>query len=145
MTQVDFYLVEDQQAHNRERLACRIADKAWTLGKRVFIHTRDRAQAEQIDHLLWTQRQGSFLPHEIVGSKEYDVATAIHIGFGQEPGNSDTQVLINLCDQVPGFFSRFQRVAEVVNDEADVKQQARVRYQFYRDRGYQLETHKLSQ
>ena len=142
MTQVDFYVIENQSPKSRETLACRIAEKAWNKGKRVFIHTRDRAQAEQVDALLWTFRQGSFLPHELVDSQDIDLQTPIHIGFGQEP-DVDCQVLINLHDEVPAFFSRFERVAEVINDDANIKQQARVRYQFYRDRGYQLDTHKL--
>ncbi len=143
MTQVDFYVIEEQSAKSRETLACRIAEKAWTQGKRIFIHTQDQAQAEQMDTLLWTFRQGSFLPHELMGSQDYDAQTAIHIGYGQEPGG-DTQVLINLNDQVPAFFSRFERVAEVINDDASIKQLARKRYQFYRDRGYPLDTHKLN-
>jgi DNA polymerase-3 subunit chi len=53
-------------------------------------------------------------------------------------------VLINLAAKVPSFFSRFERVAEIVTTDDQAKEQARDRYKFYQQRGYELETHKLS-
>jgi DNA polymerase-3 subunit chi len=41
------------------------------------------------------------------------------------------------------FFSRFERVAELVSGDADVRQQGRKRYSFYKDRGYPLRTHEI--
>ena len=47
-------------------------------------------------------------------------------------------VLINLQQQYPPFFSRFRRLIEIVGlDEAD-RSAARERYRFYRDRGYEI-------
>ena len=43
------------------------------------------------------------------------------------------------------FFSRFQRLIEIVSaDDADDKQQARERFRYYRDRGYEIRTHDLA-
>ena len=53
------------------------------------------------------------------------------------------QVLINLADERPATFARFERVIEIVTlDDAD-KALARERFRFYRDRGYELGIHKL--
>jgi len=52
-------------------------------------------------------------------------------------------LLINLGLDVPGFFSRFERVAEVVDGDETQKAKGRERFRFYKDRGYPLETHKL--
>jgi DNA polymerase-3 subunit chi len=49
-------------------------------------------------------------------------------------------VLINLTDQQPLFFSQFERVAEIIDDNAPVKQAGRERFQFYKQRGYELDT-----
>ena len=39
------------------------------------------------------------------------------------------------------FFSRFRRLIEIVGaDEVD-KAQARIRYKFYRDRGYEIKSY----
>jgi DNA polymerase-3 subunit chi len=52
-------------------------------------------------------------------------------------------VLINLAAEVPEFFSRYERVAEVVDADAVRREQSRERYRFYRDRGYKLNTHQV--
>jgi len=51
------------------------------------------------------------------------------------------QVLINLGDDVPGFFGRFERVAEIVL--AINRAGGRAKYRYYRDRGYPLFHHQL--
>jgi DNA polymerase-3 subunit chi len=53
-------------------------------------------------------------------------------------------VLINLQSSPPSFFSRFERLAEIVGlEEADVAA-GRERYRFYRERGYELRSHSLN-
>ena len=52
-------------------------------------------------------------------------------------------LLINLSSEQPIFFSQFERVAEFINDNETTKAQGRERYQFYKERGYELESYKL--
>jgi DNA polymerase-3 subunit chi len=53
-------------------------------------------------------------------------------------------VLINLQPLPPPFFSRFERLAEIVGlDDADVAA-GRNRYRYYRERGYELRSHSLA-
>ena len=64
------------------------------------------------------------------------------LGHAVEPdGPSD--VLVNLANDIPAFFSRFNRVAELVAGDDTQREAARARYRFYKDRGYTLNTHKL--
>jgi len=65
------------------------------------------------------------------------------IGQGEEPDPEHRDLLINLSDQVPLFFSRFERVAEIVGGNEAARKQARERFRFYRDRGYPLNSHEL--
>ena len=88
---------------------------------------------------MWTFRDGSFLPHVLAGEGE---DAPVHIGHSAEPGEG-FHLLINLGPEVPGFFSRFERVAEVVDGDETQKAKGRERFRFYKDRGYPLETHKL--
>ncbi|MEJ2106309.1 MAG: DNA polymerase III subunit chi [Acidiferrobacteraceae bacterium] len=136
MTSIDFYLLSDP-AEPADRVACRLAEKIYRLGHRVYLLVADRQQAEQLDQLLWTFSQGSFVPHEINGTD-----APICIGDG-EPPEGFVDVMVNLAGEVPGFFSRFDRVAELVGASEDAKQAGRERYRFYRDRGYALNTHNL--
>ncbi|MEW6647679.1 MAG: DNA polymerase III subunit chi [Pseudomonadota bacterium] len=145
MTRIDFYILEGNQPADGRVIACRVAEKAWLAGHKVYIHAADAGEAERLDELLWTFRQGSFVPHQrLEAGTPADELTPIHIGWGAEPEVHD-EVLINLAAEVPLFFSRFQRVAEIIPAEEQARQQGRARYKFYRDRGYPLDTHTLTQ
>jgi DNA polymerase-3 subunit chi len=52
-------------------------------------------------------------------------------------------VLVNLDQTVPAFFGQFERVAEIVSGDDNVRNQARERYKYYRDRGYSLNSHNI--
>ena len=62
------------------------------------------------------------------------------IGWGDDPQGDE--VLVNLADQVPKFIGRFERVAEIIVGER--KDDGRERYKFYRDCGYPLHHHEMS-
>jgi DNA polymerase-3 subunit chi len=141
MTEVDFYLLKDDSAHGRVQFACRLADKAYRLGNRIFIHTESADQTQQLDKMLWTFQQNSFVPHAVYQAGQDDPAP-VQLAHDAEPG-AGSQVLINLAADVPVFFSRFERVAELVSGNADVRRQGRKRYSFYKDRGYPLRTHEI--
>jgi len=140
VTKVDFYIhntAARDDAH--ERTMCKLAEKISTQGKRVYIHAE--AQSQRLDTLLWTFREGSFVAHELY---QPGVATEVAVQIGAHPSPEiDSDVLINLAAEVPLFFSRFPRVAELVGSSDTAKKQGRERYRFYRDRGYTLDMHEL--
>lgn len=139
MTRVGFYVVQAAQQAQRLQVAARLADKAFQQGHKIFINAVDEAQARTLDELLWSFRPGSFLPHGLCGEENSET---IAIGWGQEPaGHND--LLINLQLEIPGFFSRFRRVAEVVTQDAENLAALRRSWSFYKERGYQLEKHDV--
>lgn len=140
MTRVSFYVLSSQRADGRLWLACRIAEKAYKQRKRIYLYCADAATAARLDELLWTFRQGSFVPHERAGE---EAGAPVIIGDTPPPA-SEADVLINLDHEVPDFFSRFERVAEIVGNDNEARSLARRRYQFYRDRGYALESHQVA-
>jgi DNA polymerase-3 subunit chi len=144
VTQVDFYISDSETADARLKLACRIVDKATQLDHHVFIHATSEDEARQLDELLWTFSQGSFIPHRIVraGLTEPPLEPVL-IGINQPPAPGRWDVLVNLAPEVPEFFSRYERVAEIVDADALRREQSRERYRFYRDRGYKLSTHQV--
>lgn len=139
MTQVDFYVVPDAGIDARLSVVARLADKAWNRGHRLYIHVGDEDQAQQLDELLWHFRPGSFIPHRLAGD---GLDEQVLIGWGQEPEHHN-DVLINLAAAIPPFFSRFNRVAEVVTQDPKHLDILRSNWRFYRDRGYQLAKHDL--
>jgi DNA polymerase III subunit chi len=142
MTRVDFYLLEDTGDSARPLYACRLAEKALQQGHQVYINTESPVQLLQLDDLLWTFRSGSFLPHA-VDNGEGDTQQPILLGHDREPRDSH-DVLVNLSKDVPSFFNRFNRVAEIIGGHEAQRTQARERYRFYKDRGYTLNIHEIS-
>ena len=140
MTEVDFYLAEETGPAARIHLACRLVAKAYGQQRRVFVHAADEDTARAVDEALWTFQQGSFLPHERGTDPE---ATPAPILIGGEPRGETGDVLVNLGEEVPLFFSRFRRVVEVVDGGEAGRTAARRRYRFYRERGYPLRTHPV--
>ena len=141
MTQVDFYILKDSQPAAQALLTCRLSEKAFKQGHQVFINTASGQQLKQLDDMLWTFRDGSFLPHGVY-EEDTDSTHPVLLGHDVEPdGPSD--VLVNLSNEVPAFFSRFNRVAELVGGDETQRAAARQRYRFYKDRGYTLNTHNL--
>jgi DNA polymerase-3 subunit chi len=139
MTRVGFYVVQAANQSHRLQVAARLADKAFQQGHRIFINANDEAQARALDELLWSFRPASFLPHALHGSESSE---SIAIGWGQDP-ESHNDLLINLQLDIPTFFSRFQRVAEVVTQDPESLVALRKSWKFYQERGYQLEKHDL--
>ena len=141
MTRIDFYILEQQARGSRFDIGCRLTEKAWRLGHRVYLHTDSAGQARQLDKLLWTFRDGSFLPHGLLGEAD-PALNPVLIGCQADAGE-EHDVLINLGTEVPPFFSRFERVAEPIDHDQAIRNAGRARYRFYRDRGYPLETHRI--
>jgi len=147
MTRIDFYIIEDGSEQATEIFICRLTEKAWSQNNTVYIHTMDNSHATKYDDLLWNFNEVSFIPHQIVQSEtEQSQAKNVLIGH-QTPDEIPIiyhDVLINLHHETPSFFSQFERVAEIITTDETSRIKGRERYQFYRDRGYALETHKLS-
>lgn len=139
MTQVDFYT----HADNKAKLACILSAKALARGRRVMIYTPDAATTQLLDKMLWTTPAIGFLPH--CHSKDALAAmTPIIIDHAPETFHHD-DILLNLSSVQPAFFSRFERLIEIVTLDENDRQAARERFRFYRDRGYEMKSHDLSQ
>ena len=139
MTSIDFYILGQAFEEDRLRFACRLAEKAYSEGRQVYLHARDEQQAQYLDDLMWSYKPESFLPHSLVKAAE-PADTLVQIGWQDHPLHHH-DVMINLSSPLPTFFSRFDRVLEVVIQDDDVLKQTRDHYKFYKDRGYQV-THR---
>lgn len=138
MTQIDFY----SNAADKLTTACRIVAKAYGLKHRIVVACADADIAQRIDRLLWTTPATGFIPH---CAPESPLAreTPVIIDYRDAEPLHD-QVLVNLRDDRPAFFARFERLIEIVTlDESD-KERARERFRFYRERGYPLRNTDLA-
>ncbi len=139
MTQVDFYVLPADDLLQRIHYACRLTAKALRSGHQVYLHAENEVMANQVDNLLWSFEPSSFIPHTMAKDES---AEAVIIGWQDCPGQHN-DMLINLTNEVPEFFSRFNRVSEIVVQESQCLDASRVSFKFYKDRGYPLQTHKF--
>jgi len=137
MTQIDFYQIDDKES--MLMFACRLIDKVYHQNHQIYVHMGSASHATELDDLLWTFRADRFIPHALHSAA---ISAPIHIGHEEDPGNHK-DVMVNLSGQIPHFFSRFERVTEVVPGEDTKRQNARENYRFYKERGYPLAYHDL--
>lgn len=142
MARVDFYILSQQGSQPRQSFACRLAEKAYRLEHTVHIQTGSQADAEQIDELLWTFRDGSFVPHDLIASAKMERPAPVTISCTVAPAEP-RDLLINLCEDIPGFAATYPRVAELVSADEDCKRESRRRFAAYREQGHTLETHNV--
>lgn len=139
MTRVDFYLLS-AAAGNTVAAVCRLCDKAVSAGTRLYLRTPDAALADEMDGALWSFRQGGFIAHEKhTGAVIEEPQPPVLIG-AIEPPPTHRGILINLGQDVPPWFSSFERVLEVVPEDAAARATSRERFRYYRERGYELKT-----
>jgi DNA polymerase-3 subunit chi len=75
------------------------------------------------------------MPH--CRSHEADAA-ALPVVIGRDETFPHSELLISLHNTCLPFFSRFERVIEIVGMDDEDAKQGRDRYKFYKDRGYEL-------
>jgi DNA polymerase III subunit chi len=135
MTRIDFYF----NADSKLRTACQLAARALQQRLRVLIYAPEDAVAQGVEEALCTfpglryARCPAGRASEAPVIIARDADTAIH-----------DEVLLNLHDGAPRHFSRFQRLVEVVARAEDDRRAARLRFRFYRDRGYAIRYHDVS-
>jgi DNA polymerase III subunit chi len=143
LQKVDFYTLGVPDRRSRLVYACRVAEKAYELGHRVFVRTSSPAETAEFDDLLWTFTDGSFVPHGVWPAEpEVAAVTPVLVGSTTTPA-THRDVLINLAPDAPPEFSAYARVCEIVGGDEDGKKAGRVRWRFYRDAGFAPEAHPV--
>ena len=132
MTRIEFFFnVEDKLQKIAE-----LCGSAVRKGRRLMVYSADAETTARLGDYLWTSPATGFTPHCRPDHALAAVTPVILDHYGEQLVHDD--VLINLQQQYPPFFSRFRRLIEIVGlDEAD-RGAARERYRFYRDRGYEI-------
>jgi DNA polymerase-3 subunit chi len=132
MTKVDFYT----GSTDKLRTACQLSHKAMQNRVPVMLHAPDEATASALDKLLWHFPATAFLPHCF--SHETAATEMPIVVDWQGTQFPHHHLLISLHHACVPFFSRFERVIEIVGTGEEEVQAGRQRFAFYRDRGYEI-------
>ncbi|UNK48911.1 DNA polymerase III subunit chi [Lysobacter sp. S4-A87] len=140
MARADFYLIQKERFREEPLLlVCELARKAHDANLWTLVLVRDDEQAERLDELLWEFDENAYIPHQVAGDDEDNLAPVLIA-----TPDSDTPlrpVVINLRDEpVAGSF---ERVLEVVPADDSARGPLRERWKQYQARGLELKKHDM--
>lgn len=139
--QIDFYFLQNQDVKGQLPFTCRLIDKIYHRGHKAVVFTDDFDRARMLDEMLWTFADTSFIPHTLADNLNYRQANIVicHDNLPADAGD----ILINLSDQLPTDYQRFERLLEVVPNEDPWRSNARKRYVHYREQDIEINTHMI--
>ncbi|WP_306603835.1 DNA polymerase III subunit chi [Azonexus sp.] len=129
MTQVFFY----HGASDKIAAACALISGAWTKRKPLLVYAPEKPIADSVDRILWTNAQLSFIPHCRADSP-LAAETPILIA-DRLTEITQSERLMNLSNEIPPGYSRFQSLIEVVGQAEDERLAARERVRQYKEQG----------
>ena len=139
MTSIDFYT----HCADRLEVAARLVAKAWAQHGSVRVLTPGEDGTAELDARLWRLPPTGFLPHCRLASRlAAETPIVVDHALAHE---GPAAVLINLHPSPPPFFSRFERLVEIVGAGDGDTTAGRERWRFYKERGYALRSHNLAQ
>ena len=138
MTEVKFFFNVDHKLN----FACRLAKKAYEDGRKLVVYAPNTRLGAEFDRLLWTFSQLSFVPHVRADHALASETPIIIASDDQALPHHDA--LLNLSDEPPLFFSRFEFLREVVSADEEDRLKARERLKFYKSRGFNILTHDMN-
>jgi DNA polymerase-3 subunit chi len=138
MTHVEFLHGTPDRLH----AAAQWLQQAWARRQAVLVYIPDAEAAARLDRVLWTQPQLSFLPH-CRADAPLAVETPILL-TDQLDAPPQENCLLNLSNELPPTFSRFEHLVEIISTDDMDKLPARERFKFYRERGYSVDSRDIS-
>jgi DNA polymerase III subunit chi len=129
MTRADFYEIKDSRW---ELALCGQVEAAYAAGERLYVRAATEALARELDELLWTFREDSFVPHRLWQGEAEVLVDPVTIGWRAGNPNQATTVVLagtGAAEDVTGF----DRILDFV-PTADplLTQGARERYRAFR-------------
>lgn len=143
MLDVSFYILPTASLPDRDLFVCKLAEKAYRQGVFSAILTESENHSKVLDDLLWTFRANSFVPHQIITQSSTDYYPQQILISNDLACLAKQPTLINASPQSLNQALHFERILEIVHQEADCVKQGRERYRHYQQNGAKLTTHKL--
>ena len=161
---VTFYILSTAHETDRLLFICRLLEHCYANAPLTVVETTTQHTAEQLNQLLWTYRDDSFLPHAIYGELPILQATTIdqpmlttpimpfiYLIYTEPPMVDPTRLshlaidkLINLSLTMPMLYTACKEIIEIVYEEPHAKQLARQRFRQYRKQHCDLKTITVS-
>lgn len=143
MPSIDFYFISAQGVQARLLFACRLLEKAYQQKHQIFVLLQDLEKAQLLDKLLWTFRDESFIPHQLLFNTQ-ETSAPIQISY-QAQLTTHQDILLNLYHPIPDCHQHFNRLLEIITQEPSMQEIAKEHHEFYAKKGYKISLHHLNQ
>ena len=128
-----FYILNSKDDINHS--TCKIIGKFYEAGKKILVSSKDSILIDDLNKLLWTFEQLSFIPHST--GKDYDPLTPvllIETGYKNDSIiKKDYNIFINLDDKAKTDYHDYEIVVELVSDNEHQKNLSRDKYLYYKN------------
>ena len=128
-----FYILDSDDDINY--CTCKIIKKFYEKGKKILVSSKNSILIDDLNKLLWTFEQLSFIPHST--SKDYDSFTPVLLTETGYKNDSiikkDYNIFINLDDEVKTDYHNYEIVIELVSGNEHQKNLAREKYLYYKN------------
>ena len=143
MARIDFAF----GAQDRLEQACLTTYRQYQAGQRILITSTRTEILRQLDALLWSRYDTSFIPH-VWADDPLAPSTAVVLAGPEQVEQSIATAsantwLLNLDDACPASLGKIERVLEIVSEDAEDKERARARWRQYQSEGHTLKAHAL--
>ncbi len=103
------------------------------------------SRRKQLDELLWTFNERSFIPHKIcLDEQSIDLATPVYLVL-QSTATPAAELLVNLANCLPAQLPQYTRIAEIIDADDERRRLGRERFKAYRELKLTLETHQIDE
>jgi DNA polymerase-3 subunit chi len=117
-----------------EHYLANLIEKMYLENFEIYVVTRSEQASQKMDQFLWSFRDDSFLPHQIVEEGGFDAPILISHRILPDPNH---YVVINLKDEMADL--RFKSIIEFVYPNEAAKAIARKKYREYQQHGCKLQ------
>ena len=125
---------------NKMRVVCDVVESEFSKGNRLVINVSDATEGKNLDDMLWSWKQSTFIPHSFSDSLvNYNGDPVLITTDVKENISYETLILVHPTDlENCNYYKIVIDFAEKYNPtklETDRK-----RYKLYRDKKYKIET-----
>lgn len=138
-----FYILN--KAEDLKISVCKIIKEYYKKKYKIFVSSRSNDLVNELNNLLWTFEQISFIPH--CTTKNYDKNSPILLSgkdsFPKTVNLKEYDVWLNLDDEVEENYTDFEIILEIVSQNEKQRILSRKRYLNYQKNNFEVKHEKL--
>lgn len=126
---------------NKMNAVCHVINRYYLLRRNVAVYSNEHNTLCELDIMLWTFKDVSFIPHSFYKMEnnfnEEFITITRNISKIKNIKNKE-MLLINISNTIPLCYNKFEGVVEIVSENEQERYEARSRWRIYKEDGHVL-------